>query len=60
MVACTSVPATAGVVCAKVITTGERTATTGMNCGFDGSHVSITFEPVARKSMWLRFVPVGK
>src|SRR5213078_5011095 len=43
-----------------VIVTGDATATTGMNCGFNGSQNSMEFFAFTRKSMWLRFVPVGK
>ena len=48
-----------GCLDSRVITTGERTATTGMNCGLAGSQNSSTPFPSIRKSMWFTLEPVG-
>jgi len=48
---CASRPDAGGDSLASVIVTGEATATTGMNCGFNGSQNSIAFFAFTRKSM---------
>jgi hypothetical protein len=44
----------------RLATTGDRAATTGMNCGLAGSQNSSAPFPSTRKSMWFKLVPVGR